>query len=520
MTKLNLTAGKKHQLLVLFLLAVILVQAASSIREKSMVWDEDMYLRFGYKYLKTGSVRHGYDHAFAVNTINAIPLLIYDKPFKGVYNSGLNADEILFNTRFPTILLTIILGVYVYTWAKRIYSPRAGLVALTLYSFSPNILAHGRLATSDLHTTALMFISAYYFWNFMKTKTIKNSVYMGASFGLALTGKQTILFLIPAYGLLVIYDFINARKQKKMGINGYLRDTTHLIIIAGIAGILIFSAAYGFRIENLKQVFWGAIIKYTLVDKGESSYLIGKYSDTGFWYYYPIAYLIKTPLPALLMLIGALVYYKRLVQNPRDEAYLIIPVILLFLFFTRSHLNIGLRYVLPVYPFIHVFTSKMADIGKASAVKKYVLLALIGWYIICSVSIHPHYLAYFNVLVGGPDNGHRYLTDSNIDWGQDLKGLKNYMDENRIDKIKLAYFGTASIEYHNISYEHLPTNQSSQKQPEGLEIKCGKTNGILAISATTLSGTYLADKNCYQWLDSYEPVHKIGYSVFIYNITE
>jgi len=131
------------------------------------------------------------------------------------------------------------------------------------------------------------------------------------------------------------------------------------------------------------------------------------------------------------------------------------------------------------------------------------------WYIFSSVSIYPHYLAYFNEFVGGPDNGYKYLVDSNLDWGQDLKGLKKYMDEKGIRKIKLSYFGGAEPEYYGINYQPVTTREMLKPTP-----------GIYAISATNLQAVFYPNKNYFAWLRKLRPKAKIGYSIFIYEVRE
>jgi hypothetical protein len=137
------------------------------------------------------------------------------------------------------------------------------------------------------------------------------------------------------------------------------------------------------------------------------------------------------------------------------------------------------------------------------------------------IGIHPHYLAYFNELIGGPDNGYRYLVDSNLDWGQDLKGLGLYMRERNIEKVHLSYFGAADPHNYGIRYEWMPSyylpndylNDKGQITPFRIP-----DSGIVAISATNLQNLYFTDKTFYDWLKRYDPVEKIGYSIFIYDL--
>lgn len=138
------------------------------------------------------------------------------------------------------------------------------------------------------------------------------------------------------------------------------------------------------------------------------------------------------------------------------------------------------------------------------------------WYIASSFYIHPHYLAYFNELGGGPDKGYQYLVDSNLDWGQDLKGLSNYLKNNKIEKIYLSYFGSDTPQRYGINYDWLPSIYL--KNPTSGKRLYFPLKGWIAISATNIEGVYFQNKNIYAWLKDYKPVKKIGYSIFIYHI--
>jgi len=170
----------------------------------------------------------------------------------------------------------------------------------------------------------------------------------------------------------------------------------------------------------------------------------------------------------------------------------------------KNRINIGVRHILPIYPLLCIYVSKLVTFDK----KKWIKLAvglLIAFYVIESVLIFPNYLAFFNVAVGGPENAFHYLSDSNIDWGQDLKGLKVWMDENNIDTIKLTYFGMDSKKYRGIDWE---------------EVKCGPSTGLLAVSVTRLIGLTEKAGICLHWLRSQQPIAHIGHSILIYDISK
>ena len=143
------------------------------------------------------------------------------------------------------------------------------------------------------------------------------------------------------------------------------------------------------------------------------------------------------------------------------------------------------------------------------------VLVLAGWYAVGTLRVHPHYLAYFNELGGGPRNGYRLLVDSNLDWGQDLKGLKAWMDARRVSRIKLSYFGSADPAYYGIDAENLPGYSAPHPVRVTREVRPGD---LVAVSATNLQGVYLdaADRPLMERLRRLTPIDQVGYSILIY----
>jgi hypothetical protein len=241
---------------------------------------------------------------------------------------------------------------------------------------------------------------------------------------------------------------------------------------------------------------------------------MGELSKEGWWYYCLAAFALKTPIPLLLLLAAGLFFVcaraaRRAITI--DDLVLWVPIAAVFLFFSVEHRSIGLRYVLPVYPFMFVIAG-----GAVWQLRKlrYVLLVPIIWYGAASYTIWPDYLAYFNEFVGGADNGYRYLVDSNLDWGQDLKGLKRFMESRGIDRIYLSYFGTDSPDRYGIQYDWLPSYTLKNRNPQpSVNIERKR---YLAISVTNLQGVYMEPTTMYRWLDRFTPVARIGHSIFVY----
>jgi len=193
----------------------------------------------------------------------------------------------------------------------------------------------------------------------------------------------------------------------------------------------------------------------------------------------------------------------------------LLPAAVIFCFFSLNNRAIGLRYILPIYPFLFVFAAGTAQFLLSKKITAGVLAAAMAWYVGASCHIHPHYLAYFNELAGGPDNGYKYLVDSNLDWGQDLKGLKKFMQERGISRISLSYFGSDSPDRYGIAYDWLPSFYLRDPDPKHPP---ATLKGWVAISATNLEGVYFVNRDIFARFRNLQPVAKIGYSIFVYDL--
>jgi len=211
------------------------------------------------------------------------------------------------------------------------------------------------------------------------------------------------------------------------------------------------------------------------------------------------------------------------IRNPQSAIFLLIPALGYFAIALTTDINLGYRHILPVLPFLIVFTA--VSLSQSSftlrissfAVRPATLLVL--WLTAVSLWIHPHFLAYFNVLAGGPNGGWRYLVDSNLDWGQDLGGLQQWLDENGIDHVWLSYFGEGRPEYYDIHYTGLDSWPPRLMDPEARPFyPHDPAPGYYAISATTLQGVQFTNHDEFAWFRDKEPLAKIGYSIFIYNV--
>jgi hypothetical protein len=255
---------------------------------------------------------------------------------------------------------------------------------------------------------------------------------------------------------------------------------------------------------------------------GQAAFFLGQYSYEGWWSYYLVAFLIKTPLGSLMLMALSLLFYQtgsRL--KARQAIFLLLPVIIILLATTQAKVNIGLRHILPIYPFLFVLASRLATIRLQ---RRWLAPALIGVALsltmISSLRIAPHQLAYFNEIIGGPGQGYRYLADSNLDWGQDLKSLKAYIDKEKLPIIYLSYFGSAPPSYYGIRYQYVPGTWPLEWPPPADTVPPEMSRKILAVSVNNMQDVFTPYEPLFRWLRLRKPIAKIGYSIFVYDLSE
>jgi len=573
-----------YEFIVGLLLLAIVFQCVLSMRVKTVTFDEPVYIVAGYSYLKTGDFSLSWQHPPLINVISATPLVFldlkiqrYDPHRSGrsfvhdfLYVTNDHADQIVFWARLPIVFLSLLLGFTVFRWARELYGIEAGLLSLLLYAFSPNILAHSRLATIDLGSACFIFLACYRLWKFGSSPSAKSLFLAGLTLGLALLSKFTAFSISPMY---LLFPFVQVFLKESTGAKSAdISPKAHLLtgfskrwgvlmaysgLIVGIS-LLVIAAAYPYYLKpwyhfdetilpaiqrwypnvEINKGLWNLVYsarvpgrEYALAvlgqlehsEKGHDAFLWGKISHQGWWYYYLVALAIKTPIALQLLLLLAIYASFHSTQpfiQTRDkktrlyhEFFLIVPPLIFLLAISAVSVQLGVRYALPVLPFIFVFVGRVAQVKLEKPLFSGIAFLSIVWYVISSISIYPHYLAYFNEYVGGPSNGYKYLLDSNLDWGQDLKGLKKYVEARGIEKVKLDYLGTIDLEYYGLSSEPISDQDLAA-------LKEGKfTRDVFAISASFLQGLYLpGDRDRYEWFRDRTPTTQIGYSIFVYEI--
>ena len=523
----------------------------SALPAASAVVDEPAHLMAGWLALTRAELRVNREHPPLAKALAALPLLALGTatpPIEGgaasitsedfefgyarrfLYQAN-DADRLLWWARLPIIGLTLCGGALLFWWGRALLGDWGALVALALFAFEPNLLAHGRLVTTDMGAAVLTLASlaALERASGLQASLLRRSLPAGLCLGLALACRFSCLLAVPLMAASLALD-------RRPGTHGRWPLATATIVIA----LCVVNLAYGFSgtlvplaadpvagplrswplasLESDPVFRWTPLPLPRLYVEGLDlartknatvegpSYLNGTISASGFWTYFAQALAMKTPLP--LLLLAACGSILVLVRRPwrAEAAWALLPVLGLVVLTTAlTKAQIGLRYILPVTPFLCL-------LGGAAAAQAGVLLrprrwpavlaclALVGWQAAAVLRIHPYHLAYFNEAAGGPDAGYRHLVDSNLDWGQDLPGLRAWLADQEALPLHLYYFGSAPPEHH------------------GLRAAMAPGPGWYAVSATHLMGVYLPDRDYLAPFRNMAPAARIGHSIFVYKL--
>jgi hypothetical protein len=543
--------------------------ALDSMTMDSPTMDEPNHIARGLALLRTGDPRFSLEHPPLVNSLSALPLLMlrdlslptddpsWEQP-EGWYRFAelllweYNADvtRMVFLARLPVVFLTIFLGLVGYRFAMALWGSPAGLLALLMLLFDPNVLAHGRYSTTDVGGAAFLLLATFMLWRLWSYDgwSISRLLAAGVSLGLAFAGKLSTLAFVPIFTLLSLLPLYPGRWR----VAGSLRRLLQFGL-TGLIALAIVWAAYGFqwgafrfshdpfvtlnRWAGPMPTYWAGIEQILgLSSQGRgAAFLLGEFSTAGFPAYFPVAFLVKTPLATLIMLPVAAILLLGQQWSRKRALFLLIPAVFFFLLSMQSALNIGYRHLLPSLVLCYILIAGLGTFvarpvpavssrsGRALTVTRLVrilLLVALPALMLATLSVHPHYLSYFNRAAGGPANGYRMLIDSNVDWGQDLLRLKEWMSANDVDRIKLSWFGSADPAYYGIDYEPLPG------LPRHFDLwwdvpfdPVDPEPGVYAISVSNLWEIPLQEeKHVFPWFREHKPDDRVGYSILIYRV--
>lgn len=555
---------RSHRRLVLALAIVVMlgqmaVAALTAARDQSPVVDEPVYVGAAVAYVQLGDLQVNPEHPPLAKLVSAIGLWFTDAHIEPndprdsqwrlgdqvLYANGSDANRILGFARVPMIGLTLLFGLVVFAFARDLFGDVGALVALALYAFSPDVIAHGSLATNDVPVAGFLLTTMWLLWR----SRLRPRLYLplaGLAYGCALATKMTALTLLPVVVFLAgLAVWTRAGRPSPMspgpgpepgpGRPGPERAGGGRVLAAGAlagagVGALALAtvwAAYlwidpslrflapprGAEVTGLARTVvdllplpapyrGGLLYQLSLENETYGGYLFGERFTGGRWYYLPAALLIKTPLGAIALWlagVAALLAVRRL----RPVAlYLLLPIAILLPIAMTGGRSFGVRYVI----WVPIFCAVAA--GAAVAVRRRwawpVVAALVLFVAVSSLRTFPYYLPYSNEAFGGPAQTYRHLNDANVDWGQDLKRLGNYLKAHPSDEpVWLLYKGRGNPRYYGIV-----ARDPTTVPPE-------EVHGILAVSVMRLSG---APDAFAPLIGGREPIAVIGHTIRVYRI--
>lgn len=527
--------------LVLTLLALFALQVVLTSSHMSPSYDEVAILPPGYVFLKTGQWRLVAEHPPLIFALSAVPLLALNPPldltdpswtreplnrwaFGPNFLFTNDADRLLFWGRLPVLLLSLLLGYFVYRWAHELYGSNAGLMALLLYAFCPIIIAHSGFMSYNIGLSCFFTLSLYWLWRFMAEGTWHNLLWSGLLLGCALASKTPAVILPPVFValmLLAVWWFPRREEADAASLvpvaslsfplaADVLRDRLRLSVAALMLIFLVaFGVLYTVYLFPKDPLFYvrAVLLAPHIHIPGYLYYLMGQFKAGGWWYYFLVAFAIKTPIPLLLLILLALWHWHRQGAVWFNEVFLLLPAVALVILISALADPHGIVYLIPIYPLLFIFVSRTAPLFSRKGVGMVAGIVLAAWYLSAPISIYPDYLAYFNEFVGGPKYGIEYLDDSNIDWGQNLKRLKRYLDEHKFEKVKLLYFGTGRPEYYGIRVNRMQFADMARTPEAGTY--------ILSAGAIVRARAYFK----IDWLKRYPLVDVIGYSFYVFRVS-
>ncbi|MFH1903736.1 MAG: glycosyltransferase family 39 protein [Candidatus Omnitrophota bacterium] len=548
----------------------------------SPTYDEVGHISNGYSYVITHDFRLGPEHPPLLKNLSGLTLLAADKIFrlkihfplssaswnnhdqfsfakKFLFFSGNNADAIVFFARLPFLFLMVIFGIYLFLFTRKYFGENAALLATFFYGLSPNIIAHGRLMTTDFGVSFFMFISLFYFIDFLKNPTWKNSLKVGFVLGLTFLTKFSAIVLLPVFTVVWLsFHLVQHGWNREFFRQIHLKKWVLIFLMVSIIIWLvyywnIFRMPQSYHDNFIKEVFctkyttavqpFFLFLNHTVFLRPFSYFLFGPiwtsmtlkgmfeghpfiwghFVSGGFRHlFFPLTYVLKEPLSFLVLFftviysIGFSIIKNRfgLLRKPRDfcrkvsffiknhpEEFTLLTFILFYWFIAIATAAFtGIRHILPVLPLTYVLISQYL-FTRFKHFNKPVFVFLLIWYFGANIYIYPSYLAYSNEIAGGPKNGYKILTDANVDWGQDLKRLAEYLEKNHFPTVNLDYFGMAEPAYY-LGTRYIPY-QSDKNPPKGL----------VAVSVTNYH-----KNRAYRWFSDKKPVAVIGYSILVYRI--
>jgi 4-amino-4-deoxy-L-arabinose transferase-like glycosyltransferase len=539
-------ARTKYGLLIA-IVVVTLVRVGATHRVFSAVLDEPVHIAAGYDWLVNHS--NGFDpvHPPLARLVCALPLARFSPPGTNdligagndlLYAAGGRYEHILAVARRGNLVFLLVAMLCVWRWASRTYSAGTALVAVALLGLLPPILGHAGVVTTDMAVAATLPLALIAFERWLERRDAKSAVLLGLAVGVGLLSKFSFVAFFPiCAAVLLVLRWISPHpapsappspRKRGEGTEGEglrpaaerrMRGAILTVAIAAVVAFLTLWAGYFFNFDTIAHVhpesaamifanvplpaplYWAGLHVVKIHDElGHLAFLLGAYSQKGFWYYFPVLFFFKTPIPFLILVIAGIAAIAR---ARRGLEFVLMPLALM-LFVMTSHINIGIRHILPIYPPLCVAAAAGAAALWRHAKGRIAAALLLAWLVIGVALAHPDYLAWFNEFAGR--HPERVAVDSNLDWGQDILRLGKAARRKRIERGAVLVVASANISAHGFpAYDGL--------QP------FHPMTGWIAVSETALALDPATPRGGYDWLTKGREYERIGKSIRLYFVS-
>jgi tetratricopeptide (TPR) repeat protein len=577
------TCSKRRKLqyaaAVTLLLLVFVVELIVPAWRQSAAFDEGCHTLAGYGYWTRADFGVNPEHPPAVKLLATLPLLGQSLRFPSpgpipffklscfmegrdfLFSNSASPDSILFRARMAAATLALLAAILTFAVAYEMFGQMAGLIALLLFVFDPNLIAHGALVTTDMGMTLFLTASVYAFYRYVKNPSIRRLAVTGVAVGLALASKHSAILVLPVLVLLAITEVVRHEPLPRLSQGGRLKHGLRLavsLLAVSVISIAILWSFYGFRfaarphgqiisppfsdyVRRVPHPAAGEVIsslaRYHLFPESYlygvadlfiatnhfTSYLFGKLYRHGQRFYFPAVFVIKSTLGFLLLLMLlplALIFGKSV--KWRELLFLLLPPAAYFAAAINSGFNIGVRHILPIYPFLIVLAAFVVwQLGRLRKAWMYTVSGLLICHVLSSAHAFPNYLPYSNEIWGGPSQTYKVLTDSSVDWGQQLKETKTYLDKRNIRDCWFDYSGSlvASPDYYHIPCKVLLLGSRFSRNrgsPFAVSVVPAHISGTVLVSATVLADAGPTGLNPYEPFLHLRPDDEIGDGVLVF----
>jgi 4-amino-4-deoxy-L-arabinose transferase-like glycosyltransferase len=559
------------------LFGIYAIEVTLSSRDLCAVWDEPYHLLAGYRYWQAGDYGINPEHPPLAKLVGTFPLLFMhlkappvgrdnSKPSANIkgraFVYGNDADAILLRARLAEAVVGLLLILLLFEAGYRMFGAGVAWTAAVLAVFEPNLLAHCTLVTTDFAGACFDLAAVYALWRVAERPTLLRLAGCGVMCGLALASKHSALLLLPTLALLAAVEIACQAQGAGQGEFAPRRILSReiriwigrLIVILGIA-VLVLWSFYAFRYQARPDglPLWLSLDQYTrllrghlepwvvntaarfkllpesylfgltdvlLVTRGPRlSFLFGRLYPHALWYYFPVAFVIKSTLGFLALLILGVAAVKGWSgERHRKAAYILIPPVLFMGVALTAGTNMGIRHVLPIYPFLILAAAAGAwSLARRHAAWAVVVAGLVAFHLASSLHTLPNYLAYSNELFGGTSETYRSLADSNVDWGQGLREAGQYLQRRDIKDCWLAYSGIADPAYYHLPCKLLP-DPFLRWWDDPMLVPPEIYHGVVLISAAEIAAPYWGGEelNPYSRFMHAKPLANIGGAILVY----